>query len=215
MKIISEYLDLTDNIGKTLYYPGAGNDFQTLKLFVENSSINDVYYSDYHSKKINIEVLMSILGDNWSLISKIDLTPMNFNKKEWSDFWFNLEKAAHYSKPENAYGIKFIFKHLSGKEFALYYLGTEAIKTYLILLENKINIDLVVLQDHGTGDNWSEFGIGQDIKDFGLSKVSDFLPSLLFVGKNTVPWNGYKQITGFHGDFGSAGHPRALFMKKL
>jgi len=30
MKIISEYLDLTDNIGTTLYYPGAGNDFQTL-----------------------------------------------------------------------------------------------------------------------------------------------------------------------------------------
>lgn len=213
MKIISEYLGSTENIGTTLYYPGAGNDFQTLKLFVENSSINEVYYSDYHSKKIKTEILISILGDNWSLINKIDLTPSNFNQNEWSDFWFNLENAAHYANPIDAYGIKFIFKHLSGKEFSLYYLGTEAIKTYLILLENNIKIDLVVLQDHGTGDNWSEFGIGQDIEDFGLSKVSDFSPSLLFVAKNTVPWNGYKQITSFHGEFGSAGHPRALFIK--
>ena len=213
MKIISEYLDLTENIGTTLYYPGAGNDFQTLKLFVENSSMNEVYYSDYHHQNINVEILMSILGDNWSLINRIDLSPEDFKQNEWSDFWFNLEKAAHYAKPINAYGIKFIFKHLSGKEFTLHYLGTEAIKTYLILLENNIKIDLIVLQDHGTGDNWSEFGIGQDIKDIGLSKVSDFLPSLLFVGKNTVPWNGYKQITSFDGEFGSAGHSRALFMK--
>lgn len=81
------------------------------------------------------------------------------------------------------------------------------------MLDNAIKIDLVVLQDHGTGDNWSEFGIGQDLKDIGLSKVSDFLPSFLFVGKNTVPWNGYKQVTDFHGEFGSACHPRALFRK--
>lgn len=214
MKELKEYLDSIVDLGKTLYYPGAGNDFQTLKLFVENTTINEVYYADYNSQRINIGNLISVLGDNWILISKIDLSPVDFKQNEWSDFWFNLEKAAYYSKPIDAYGTKFIFKHLSGKEFTFYYLGTEAIKTYLILLDNAINIDLLILQDHGTGDNWSEFGIGQDIKDIGLSEVSDFLPSFLFVGKNTVPWNGYKQITSFDGEFGSAGHPRALFMKQ-
>jgi len=54
MKELNEYLDSIGEIGKTLYYPGAGNDFQTLKLFVENSSINEVYYSDYHPQKINV-----------------------------------------------------------------------------------------------------------------------------------------------------------------
>lgn len=44
MKLILEYLDSIKNIVTTLYYPGAGNDFNTLKLFVENSSINEVYF---------------------------------------------------------------------------------------------------------------------------------------------------------------------------
>ena len=57
MKELNQYLDSIEDIGETLYYPGAGNDFQTLKLFVENSSINQLYYSDYNANKINFQAL--------------------------------------------------------------------------------------------------------------------------------------------------------------
>jgi hypothetical protein len=213
MKDLNRYLDSIGDIGETLYYPGAGNDFQTLKLFVENSSINQFYYSDYNANKINFQALLSVLGENWTLISKINLLPIDFRQKDWGDFWYNLESASRSRKPDSGYAVKYAFKHYSGKEFTLIYLGTESIKTYLILLDNNINIDLIVIQDHGSGDNWSLFGNGKDLESIGLSSVSNYIPKLLFIGKNTIPWDGYEQITKFEGTYGSAGHPRALFQK--
>jgi hypothetical protein len=214
MKTTNEYLTSNEKIGSVLYYPGGGTDFKTLKLFVEKTSINQVYYSDYSANKLDIANLVSKLGEDWTLIHQSDLIPKDFNQNKWSDFWYNLESAVKHGQPENAYALKLNFKNdVLGKEFVLYYLGTEAIKTYHILLNNDIKLDVIVLQDHGTGGNWSKFGIGGDEKMYGLGKASANLPSLLFVGKKTDPWYDYIQITPFEGEYGSAGHPRALFQK--
>ena len=220
MKTTNEYLKSNEKIGSVLYYPGGGTDFKTLKLFVEKTSINQVYYSDYSANKLDIANLVSKLGEDWTLIHQSDLKPKDFNQNKWSDFWYNLESAVEHGQPENAYALKLNFKNdVLGKEFVFYYLGTEAIKTYHILLNNDIKPDVIVLQDHGFGGNWDNqiFGFSENKipKFYGISKVSASLAQYIFVGENTKPWPEYKQLTSFEGTFGSADQPRALFEKVL
>ena len=215
----NEYLDSNKNIGSILYYPGAGNDFETMKLFIDSTTINTVYYADY-LEKFKIETLIQKLGDSWSLINQEEIFPKDFNRAEWSDFWYNLESALQYGQPENAYALKLNFKNdVLGKEFVLYYLGTEAIMTYHILLQNNIKPDVIILQDHGSGCNWVNqvFGYSdeQEATFYESSKASGSLPQYIFVGENTKPWYEYKQLTTFGGNYGSAGHARALFVKEL
>ena len=218
MKNLNQFLELNKNIGTVLYYPGAGNDFETMKLFIDRTTINTVYYADY-LEKFNIETLTQKLGDSWSLVNEEKISPQFFNQTEWSDYWHNLETAVQFGSPESAYGIKLTIKNTQDKECDLYYLGTEAIKTYHILLLNDYKPDVIVLQDHGSGGNWENqvFGFSEDktSKFYGISKVSASLPQYIFVGENTKPWPEYKQMTSFEGHYGSAGHPRALFVKEL
>lgn len=218
MKNIEQLLELNKNMGSVLYYPGAGNDFETMKLFIDSTTINTVYYADY-LEKFKIDILIQKLGDNWSLINQEEIYPQDFNQTKWSDFWYNLDTAVHFGKPEAAYGIKLILKNTQEKECTLFYLGTEAIMTYHILLQNNIKPDVIILQDHGFGGNWENqvFGFSENktSKFYGISKVSASLPQYIFVGENTTPWSEYKQLTSFEGQYGSAGHPRALFVKEL
>jgi hypothetical protein len=216
---INEFFE--KNMGSILYYPGAGNDFETMKLFIDRTTINQIYYVDY-SEKIDIDLLLQKLGEDWSILKKEEIIPQEFNQNVWSDFWYDLNTSIEYGNPKEAFGIKITLKNKKEKTCTLFYLGTEAIKTYHILLCNNVKPDLIVLQDHGFGGNWGNqvFGFSEsDTKEnparlYGISNVSASLPNFIFVGENTKPWPYYKQLTSFEGKYGSAGHSRALFSIK-
>jgi hypothetical protein len=138
MKTINEFLAHNSNLGTTLYYPGAGLDFDSIDNIIENTTITKVY------------------------------------------------------------------------------LGTEAIKTYHILVNIKnIKIDILVLQDHGFGCNWSShtFGFNKNQKEnllYNLCKASINLPKYILLGQNTAIWPNYKQETKFEAQNDSS-HKKALF----
>ena len=218
MKNVNEFLEQKKDLGSILFYPGAGSDFETIKFFIDRTTIDKIFYIDYN-EKININALIQELGDSWSLVNEEKISPQFFNQTEWSDYWHNLETAVQFGSPESAYGIKLTIKNTQDKECDLYYLGTEAIKTYHILLLNDYKLDVIVLQDHGFGGNWGNqifgFSEGTTARFYGISKVSASLPQYIFVGENTKPWPEYTQLTSFEGKYGSSGHQRALFVKEL
>jgi hypothetical protein len=195
----------------TLYYPGAGKDFKTLSFIAENTALESAFFADYASEfRVTADMLLKAMPD-WIVENSAELGPDFLRQNSWTAYWYDLGFATEFANPANAYITKYQLLHKpSGKSIDFYYLGTEAIKTYQLLLENGITPDVLVLQDHGWGSNWSTFG-GSSI----LNSIAQSFPlPLLLIGENTEPWPGYEKRTDFEGNFGSAGHPRAFFIKE-
>ena len=197
---IENYLSINPNLYKTLYYPGAGADVSPIKLFVENSSISEVHFADYSSHQMTGEILQKSLGKAWTVEIIKDLYPLDLGQQSWDDFWYPDSKSQIFSNPETAYGIHFSLISLKGKTVQLYYWGTEAIKTYYLLLLNGIIPNIIVLQDHGFGGNWSIFGTAKS-KMYGIAKVENYMPELLFVSKEGIGsggcWPEYEAMTEY------------------
>lgn len=211
------FLTTNPEIGTTLYYPGSGSDFQPLIDFINESSINRVYYVDYNENLSSTDVITA-LGPNWYIIEESPLSPLDFKQNDWANFWHNIDQVNPQCGPANAYGFEIILKNkLNRKLCHFHFLKTEAIRTFFILFNNKLMTppDIIVLQDHGLGGNWGGqvFGYAEDstAKLYGINKVSGNMPPFIYVGENTNPWPEYIQITDFEGSYGSAGHRRALF----
>ena len=157
-----------------------------------------------------------MLKNKWEIIEETDLTPNYFQQNQWSDFWYNQTSSYEFSSPDNAFCKLLKIRNKQGKVVELYYLGTEAIKTYHILLNiNNIKIDIIVLQDHGFGCNWNgqTFGFNKNQQQnllYNLCKASINLPKYILLGQNTTIWPNYKQETKFEAQNDSS-HKKALF----
>ena len=98
-----------------------------------------------------------------------------------------------------------------GKSLQLIYLATEAAKTYSIMIEHGIVPTALVLQDHGFGGNWSQFGCGGALHEAAIEH--DAFPHLLFIGTTTTPWPGYEQVSDYVVYEGQMHrHARALYL---
>lgn len=221
LPLLSDYITQYADAFKTIYYPGAGLDFSSFYVFSHYSNIQSVYFVDY----LNVEEYLPIrsMMDNRADQLAV-LSPQDFNKTMWSEFWANELEHMEWvfgadNNSENAWGRKVAFKHPKKTEqnFDFYYLGTEGVKTAEILLENKIYPNLVVLQDHGYGGNWTSFGGA----DSPLYKVmSNHLPEYLLAATpdtegNTHIWPGYEKVAQPNPPSGNPQHfnQRSLFKR--
>ncbi len=197
---------------KTLYYPGAGIDFSTIVYFIENSSIETFYYSDYLNRDIRPESILSqmrgqLSGYNINYIAS--LHPAYFNQTDWKDYWCQESDGQTFSgRKENSF-ISLYRIELLDKTWELFYFGTEAIETFKVLLENQVKIDLVITQDHGLGCLWTTFCKGSYLE--AIARVNDKMPSYLLVGEHMPAWEGYNKISEPFGVFGVHEHPRIMY----
>ena len=203
----SVYLDaalIELNGCKSLFYPGAGYDFSTLKFFMEMSAVKNYYYCDYMNDEItNISVfenLVNQLSPFGFLVQNIgNLRQEYFNQNQWAAYWYPSQEARFGGTVFQSFiSLYRIIK--GGRQFNLYYFGTEAIQTYEILLKNKINFDIVVTQDHGLGGLWTTFCNGSILET--LSRQYKKMPKILMVGQGQDSWDGYENITQPFGSFG-------------
>jgi hypothetical protein len=69
--------------------------------------------------------------------------------------------------------------------------------------------DVIVLQDHGMGGNWDQFGGPSRLYE---TAQTHGCPPYVFLAENTEGWPGYSvpESADFDGQFGSAGNKRAL-----
>jgi hypothetical protein len=200
LPMLSDYITQHADAFKTIYYPGAGYDFSSFYVFSHYSNIQSVYFVDYMNVEeyLPIRSVMDNRADQLAVLS-----PPDFNKTKWSEFWPKELEHMDWvfgadNNSESAWGRKVTFKHPKKTEqnVDFYYLGTEGVKTAEILLENKIFPNVVVLQDHGFGGNWTSFGGA----DSPLYKVmSNHLPEYLLAetpetGGNTEIWPGYVKV---------------------
>jgi len=189
---ITEYISQHQDSFKVVYYPGSGDDFSSLQLFGRFANIEKIIFTDYFNAPeiTKIRELIDERGEN-----VVKIMPKHFNKRQWHQFWPS-DRAAfseEYIHPRYAWGRLLEFKP-KNKSFQFYYLGTEAVKTVSILIENGIHPDVLVLQDHGFGGNWTVFG-RENLHLY--NSMINHLPEYILLDPkgNTDIWPGYKQVT--------------------
>jgi hypothetical protein len=197
---------------KSLYYPGAGYDFSTIKYFVQNTSIEKFYFCDYLNDQFRPENILEELKSqlsNYKIQYIADLNPEYFNQSRWSDYWCSESDGQTFTgTKENSFISLYRIEFLD-KIFELYYFGTEAIETFQVLLENKIKLDLVITQDHGLGCLWTTFCKGSYLE--AIARFKDEMPRYLLVGTYHPAWEGYKKISEPFGVFGIHEHQRIMY----
>ena len=208
--LTSENKEQFSNLGNILYYPGAFTDFGPMKFFFENSSIDTVIYTDYMiTREILEESIQNFIND-FDNRDSIIITPNVFNKNNWNEFWPEQTNEGI----NNAFGIEYNFLVNNVKKCRFIYLVTEAIKTYSILLECNLVPDVIVLQDHSSGGNWTRFGGDSPLYRMSINN----LPNYIFIEPkgNTEPWKPFTQITdSFEIPGAMHNNRRALYKQKL
>ena len=197
---------------KSLFYPGAGNDYAVIKHFIQHSTVDTFYYCDYLNRDIRPESILNEMNEQlngFNIKYIASLQPAYFNQTDWEDFWCQESDGQTFSgRKENSF-IALYRIELLDKTIELYYFGTEAIETYRVLIENNIKIDLVITQDHGLGCLWTTFCKGSYLE--AIARVNDKMPKYLFVGEHMPAWEGYNKISEPFGVFGVHGHPRIMY----
>jgi len=213
-----DFLKQNNNLGNVLYYPGALDDIKLITDFVENSTLNKFIFTDYCDVKFDKDRVSNLLSEHRHDSSRA-LEPKDFHLHSWRDFWPEERGSYEFGNPENAYGFKHVFSSgHSNKQFEIIYLGTEAIKTCEILVNTGCKPDIIVLQDHGTGGNWSYFGIrdGEPSSLYKTLNEKGSLPKYLLAkadNQENRTWPGYLQVTDPYTILGSQHqNERALFI---
>ena len=200
---------------KTLFYPGAYHDFSTLQFFMENSSVTNFYYCEYMNREIDESSIYKALRtwfnnwENYSVRIHSQLGPKNFGQEDWRTFWYPDPEAEFGSDKELSFCTRYEIKK-NGKTWNLFYFGTEGIATYEVLLKNKINLDIIVTQDHGLGGCWTSFCKNSLLET--ISKRYKKLPKILLTG--SYAWDNYVEVSEWFGEFGMHNGDRKLFKHK-
>ncbi|MEN9905165.1 MAG: hypothetical protein RLZZ555_1730 [Pseudomonadota bacterium] len=174
-----------------LYYPGAGMDYGPLQYFALNHDLAVAVYVDYLVKP---EWIRSMLRSVSSIEPELHrIAPKDLGCHRWADFWPEDENSRMFAKPTRAFGLQCDLQIHPGRSTRLIYLATEGHQTYRNLLGTALQPDLVVLQDHGFGGNWRDFGGESPM--YRMAQAAGALPPLLFsAGENTRVWPGYRAI---------------------
>ena len=226
MESFSSYLSAHEGSFNTLYYPGAGTDFSPFYIFGLQTNLKCAYYTDYYDRFADqilhlgqggyMRVNNSLRQNQGGLWPKIMdhyhdvvgagiLTPQDFGTQDWQEFFLG----NFFTDGGPAHGVccSFVDLSLRGElvgenvigsrsSVRFNYLGTDGIGTAPILLRNGIIPDVLVLQDHGLGGNYSHFGYWEGKENTFYDLFKGNLPNYLFTEPDShYLWPGYEQVT--------------------
>jgi hypothetical protein len=179
---------------KRVYYPGSGKDLETLSFILsELKFVDDIIYCDY-TEHLELEELSSI--PEWEVLKAIPLNPYDFNKNDWSEFWFDHENSRQFAEPSQKASNLFILHNIKSHKIVRFFqLGTEGVGTYEVLISSRLRPNLIILADHGFGCNWDPniWGKPDNYSDkiSYLKNLADSNRFILVDNKSTNPWADY------------------------
>ena len=203
---------------RVVFYPGSGSDGGPVAAFNSASAAHCFAYADYLVEK------RSILGDldgngtdyssafrGYRTAARIELSEDDFpvwppsirlHKKPWVNTatpytFINILKRQDQDGFDDRHGARY---------FAFMFLGMDGFPTYQALFCRNIGVPgpfCVVLQDHGFGGNYSNFGAGGLLEE--VARKHGVFPQLALIGDGTEAWPGYQrcvndwEMMGMHG----------------
>jgi hypothetical protein len=198
----------------TIYYPGGHFDYGPLDLLLNAyPSAVVAIYADYWVEFDDLEKFIKSIRRRYETGRQVvvtELTPKDFGAKNIDAFYpkcWTDQQVQHYREEnQTQLGFRYYFPEIN---LTLLYLKADAMQVYKSLQKVNIYPDIVVLQDHGYGGGWVDFG-GESL----LYKAAKSKPKYLYVAENTTAWPGYSQISDSHLDEGQMHHfLRSLYLK--
>jgi hypothetical protein len=201
---------------RVVYYPGYGSDGQAVKLFGSSHSAHCFVYADSLTPKEQVLASLDNPEKNYNgsfrgyhSLARVDLTLEQIVPKGWIQH--AKPPTSNFAKPHiQPFGFLEVLERnteltdeYGAQRLAILFLGADGHATYDALFCQRNNRPApyaVLLQDHGFGGNYSNFGAGGVMEQ--ISQATNVLPAWLIVGPHTNAWKGYQQVDGVESDSG-------------
>ena len=197
---------MTSRVG---YYPGSGYDGNLVKVGNKSHSVHCFLHVDYLIRRVELEQYLSRRNclSGYHPIGRVDFSEQDVFPN--GTYYHNpFKKKPRYGRTNfidmqgEGYCFMEIFERNADKDetwgaerLAIVFLFADGIDTYYQLFVNQYKKApwLFLLQDHGTGGNYSRFG-----KDGILNiiiKRSAIMPEYVICADwNSYIWDGYKKL---------------------
>lgn len=201
---------------RVVYYPGYGSDGQAVKLFGSSHSAHCFVYADNWTPKERVLDDLDtpkrgypsrFLG--YHCHARVDITPDQIAPVGWKQH--AKPPASNFAKPHiQPFGFLEVLERNAeltdehgAQRLAILFLGADGHATYDALFCQRNNRPApyaVLLQDHGFGGNYSNFGASGVMEQ--IAQTAKVLPEWLIVGQHTQAWPGYQLVAGVESDRG-------------
>jgi hypothetical protein len=205
---------------RTVFYPGAGEDGQAFGLFCRTHSAHCVIHADLMHSPRQIAELLSP-GHRHRPKGYRPVTLEELTSEETTRL-LQLDPGHPYQREPELQGALWAIlerepglKDAHGPErLAFLHIQAEAVWLFwnLWVRGDAAPPYAVILQDHGFGGNWSQFG-GRDSPLWQTAAASSNLPTWLLVGEDTDPWPGYERRSSPAAPSGMHRNHRSLFRR--
>ena len=206
---------------RIVFYPGSGSDGQPVQLFGSTHSAHCFVYADYGLTEEQIDNELQNEGFwGYGKLCRVAIAENQLTPGGWVSHLMpgEIPKILGGIASDRAQQFGFLeileredgFDHTHGAErLAILFLGADGVATFdaLFCQQDSQAPFAVVLQDHGFGGNYTEFGRGGLLDE--VSRRSNCLPQyLLYATGSTVPWEGYDRVEGLQPVFGGMWNTR-------
>lgn len=185
---------------RIVFYPGAGQDGSPVQVFNEAEAAHCFLYLDYMITRDAIEHELQHRGfKGYSPIARLAVSESDMRPTQWTAH-LRPDEVQYPFQPVPPYAFMEILEKgddaVGGaSRLVILFLAADAHAAYDALFcqqDSGPTPFAIVLQDHGTGLNWSDFGADGAMET--IARRSDTFPTLLLVGDNTKAWEGFTQV---------------------
>lgn len=215
---------------RVVFYPGSGSDGHAVKVFGSSHSAHCFVYADYLHGETDIRRSLDspsggFLG--YRSLARIELQRDQFEAANWTphitaqECW-DLQAQDGYRRSQ-VYGFLEILErhpHLGddhgASRLAILFLGADGHATYdaLFCQDGQRSPYAVLLQDHGFGgnySNWGRWGVAARI-----ATETRRLPQFLLIDdRSTEPWAGYAKVDGGKPSLGGVWANRRVLYRRV
>lgn len=201
---------------RTVFYPGARDDRESITVFGRSHSAHCFIHVDYkYSREQMLKGLRENPVEGYSILDQVDipestmrreaplrkanLTP--FEQEQALDGYKQFCDMPPFGDCFTPYAIMTILERkpsltdeFGPKRLALLYMLADGVATLDAFYGNKnANFFGYYLKDHGYGCNYDRWGKGGICE--AIANRTDSFPALIFLADSTL-WDGYKRISG-------------------
>lgn len=204
---------------RLVFYPGAGRDGSAVQFFNEAGAAHCFLYVDYGMTQDEVEDELHHHGfRGYSSIARLTVTKNDMGANEWKPH-LRPDEVDDRFQPVPPYALLGILeKHdeavAGASRLAILFLAADGHAAYdALFCQNDVGPApfAIILQDHGFGGNWSDFGAGGAMET--IARRADTFPTHLLVGDNTKTWEGFARVENVDPAAITAMRNRCLFSR--
>lgn len=204
---------------RVVFYPGSGRDGSAVQFFNEASAAQCFLYVDCGMTRDEVEHQLHHHGfRGYSSIARLSVSESDMGANHWIPH-MRPEEVLDRLQPEPPYAFLEILEKrddavAGASRIAILFLAADGHAAYDALFCQKDSSSVpfgIVVQDHGFGGNWGDFGAGGVMETIARRAAS--FPVFLLVGDNTNAWEGYTRVANVDPVAITAMRTRSLFTR--